>query len=211
MNHTVKVILRQVLAFLTSTLTTTSPDGSGLGIYLRIRLKRLNFRQIVGVNLAGLAFFAGIILPQTQDAISNLEVSRDTQKTVVVVAQSAGMFQWPLQTFGISQQFSVFHPGMDLTDPIGTSVYSIGDGVVTWTKFLPYGYGYHVLVTHDNGLQSLYAHLKKVSVREGQGVTKKTQIGQVGVSGWSTGSHLHLEIYQDGTPTNPMEILPEIK
>jgi murein DD-endopeptidase MepM/ murein hydrolase activator NlpD len=143
--------------------------------------------------------------------MSNLEVARETQKTVIVVEQSAGIFQWPLQEFGISQYFSVFHPGMDLTDPIGTYVYPIADGVVTWTKFLPYGYGYHVLVTHKNGLQSLYAHLSKVAVREGQGVTKNTQIGQVGISGWSTGSHLHFEVYQDGTPTNPVEILPIIK
>jgi hypothetical protein len=45
MNQRVKVLLRRVLVFLTSTLTTTSPDGSGLGIYLRMALKRLNFRQ----------------------------------------------------------------------------------------------------------------------------------------------------------------------
>ena len=211
MNQRIKIIVRQVQIFLTSALTTDSPQGSGLGIYLRTTLKRLNFRQVLGVNLAGLAFFAGIVVPQTQEAMSTLEVVMETQKTVIVVEQSAGLFRWPLKEFGISQRFSVYHPGMDLTDPIGTSIFPIADGVVTWTKYLPYGYGSHVLITHNDGMQSLYAHMKKVLVREGQGVTKNTPLGFVGVTGWSSGSHLHFEIYQDGTPTNPMEVLPEIK
>jgi murein DD-endopeptidase MepM/ murein hydrolase activator NlpD len=134
-----------------------------------------------------------------------------TQKNVVVVENVPSIFQWPMKQFGISQGFSYFHPGMDLTNPLGTPIYAIGDGVVTWTKFLPVGYGYHVLVTHSDGVQSLYAHLRKVSVREGQGVTKMTEIGKMGLTGHTTGSHLHMEIYQDGTPTNPIEVLPMLK
>jgi murein DD-endopeptidase MepM/ murein hydrolase activator NlpD len=182
-----------------------------LGIYLRTTLKRLNFRQLVGVNLAGFAFVAGIIVPSTQEAMASLEVARETQQTIIHVEQSAGIFQWPLREFAISQGFSVYHPGMDLTDPVGTNIYPIADGVVTWTKYLPYGYGSHVLITHNDGVQSLYAHMQKILVREGQGVTKNTPLGRVGVTGWSTGSHLHFEVYQDNTPTNPLEILPKIK
>lgn len=194
--------MRNIRSFLITTLTSASPRGSK---------KHLNFRQILGVNLAGLAFFAGIIIPQSKQAISSLEVSLDTQKTVVVLQPSASLFQWPLQNFGISQGFSVYHPGMDLTDPIGAPIYPIADGIVSWTRNMPYGYGSHVLVTHDDGIQSLYAHMSKILIQEGAMVTKHTPLGLVGVTGWTTGSHLHFEVYQDNTPTNPIEILPEIK
>lgn len=211
MNHRTKKVLRRIRVYLMSTLTNDSPEGSGLGVYLRTAIKRMNFFQIIGVNLAGLAFFAGIVIPQTQDMASSLEVVRETQKNVIIVEQSASIFQWPLKEFGISQGFSVYHPGMDLTDPIGTPIYPIADGSVTWVKYLAFGYGSHVLITHDDGMQSLYAHMSKVLVQEGQRVTKNTQVGLIGITGWTTGSHLHFEVYQDGTPTNPMEILPEIK
>lgn len=203
--------MKKIRSFLITTLTSATPRGSKLGLYIRKTLKHLNFRQILGVNLAGMAFFAGIIIPQSQEAISNLEVSLDTQKTVVVLQPSASLFQWPLQEFGISQMFSIYHPGMDLTNPIGTPIYPIADGIVSWTKNIPFGYSSHVLVTHDNGIQSLYAHMSKILVHEGSRVTKHTPLGLVGVTGWTTGSHLHFEVYQENAPTNPIEILPEIK
>jgi murein DD-endopeptidase MepM/ murein hydrolase activator NlpD len=211
MNQQVKVILRRVQIFLTSALTNGSPEGSGLGIYLRLKLKRLDFKQVLGVNLAGLAFFAGIVIPQTQELMSSFEVSQETTKTIIIVEPSAGVFQWPLRRFGISQSFSLYHPGMDLTDPIGTPIYPVAEGIVMQTLYIPYGYGTHILIQHGNNMYSLYAHMSKILVREGQGVTKNTPLGYVGVTGKTTGSHLHFEIYEDGTPTNPIEILPEIK
>ncbi len=211
MNKRTKKVLRMARIYLTSTLTNDSPQGSGLGVYLRTTMKRLNFSQIIGVHLAGLAFFAGIVIPQTKDMVSSLEVVRETQKNVIVVEQSASIFRWPLKQFGISQGFSMYHPGMDLTDPIETPIHPIADGVVAFVQYQGFGYGHHALITHENGMQSLYAHMSKVLVHEGDHVTKDTVIGFVGVTGWTTGSHLHFEIYQDGSPTNPMEILPEIK
>jgi murein DD-endopeptidase MepM/ murein hydrolase activator NlpD len=211
MKQRIRKIVRKISIYLKMALTNDSAEGSGAGVYIRTKLKRLNYHQVLGVNLAGLAFFAGIVVPQTREMVSSLEVAQDTKKTIIVVEQSASLFHWPLHSFGISQNFSVVHPGMDLTDPVGTPIYPITDGVVTWTKYLPYGYGSHVLVTHSDGVQSLYAHMSKVFVREGQGVTKNTPIGLIGVTGWTTGSHLHFEVYDNGTPTNPIEILPGIK
>jgi murein DD-endopeptidase MepM/ murein hydrolase activator NlpD len=211
MNQKIRRFISDLRILLSAALTTKSEDGSGLGIFLRTKIKRLSFLQLVGVNLAGLAFVGAVVVPQTQDAFSSLEVTLTTQKNVIVVDDLPSVFQWPMKQFGISQEFSYFHPGMDLTNTYGTPVYAIGDGVVTWTKYLPVGYGYHVLVTHGDGVQSLYAHLRKITVREGQGVTKMTKIGEMGLTGHTTGSHLHLEIYQDGTPTNPIEVLPALK
>ncbi len=204
-------LFRRVRAYTRTNLTTISPAGSGLGVFLRTHLKAFNWRQAIGVNLAGLAFFAGIVIPQTQDALSSLEVTMETTQTVIMVDTPGSTFQWPLSVFGISQAFSYYHPGMDLTDPIGTPVYPIREGTVSWVEFLPYGYGHHVLVTHPDGVKSLYAHLSKVFVKQGDQILKNTALGEVGTTGRSTGSHLHLEIYEKDAPINPLEVLPEIK
>jgi murein DD-endopeptidase MepM/ murein hydrolase activator NlpD len=211
MNQKIVGFIGKLQVLLSTALTTKSEDGSGLGIFLRTKIKRPSFLQLVGVNLAGLAFVGAVAIPQTQDAVASLEVTAVTQKNVIVVENVPSVFQWPMKQFGISQGFSYFHPGMDLTDPLGTPIYAIGDGVVTWTKWLPGGYGLHVLVTHSDGVQSLYAHLRKVTVKEGQGVTKNTEIGEMGLTGHTTGSHLHIEVYQDGSPANPIEVLPALK
>lgn len=211
MRQKIKHFSRKLRSFLTRTLTTRSTRGSGLGVYIRRTIRHLNLQQIIGVNLASFAFFAGVVVPQTHEAFSSLEVSLQTQETVVVVDTSPSTFQWPLIQFGFSQHFSYYHPGVDLTDPVGTSVYPIGDGVVDWVQQLPYGYGRHLLITHPDGIKSLYAHLSTIRVREGERVTKETAIGEVGLTGHTTGSHLHLEIYQNNNPTNPLDVLPQIK
>lgn len=198
---------RKILHF----VTTITPQGSGLGVYLRTLLAHFNWRQAIGVNLAGFAFFAGIVIPQSHEAISNLELTLENDAPNIVVDAKPSTFQWPLASFGISQSFSYYHPGMDLTDPVGTAVYPIREGIVTWVEFLPYGYGHHVLVTHPDGIKSLYAHLSSVFVKEGDHILKNTMLGQVGITGQTTGSHLHLEIFQHDLPTNPLEVLPNVK
>lgn len=163
------------------------------------------------MQLASAAFFSAIVLPQATDLASNVQAIQDTRAPVVVeVGPSEDKIQWPLTRFGISTQFSVFHPGMDLTDPTGTPIHPIADGRVVWTNSFSWGYGNHVLVEHDRGLKSLYAHLSKILVKPGDNVTKDSVIGAVGSTGWSTGSHLHLEVYENGIPTSPLEILPDL-
>jgi murein DD-endopeptidase MepM/ murein hydrolase activator NlpD len=213
MKQRIKLCFERLSSQLKSTLTTQSEEGSGLGISLRALLRKRHFsvRQVIGVNLAGLAFFTAVVVPQTQNIISDLQVSTIPQRNVIVVDASPSMLQWPFHQFGISQVFSAVHPAMDLTNPLGTPVYPIGDGVVSWIKYLPYGYGSHIFITHTDGLQSLYAHMNIIYVHEGQKVTKTTLIGEIGLTGWTTGPHLHMEIYENNTPTNPLEVLPEIK
>lgn len=167
-------------------------------------------RQILGVNLASLAFVAAVVVPQVNAITSELEVMRETVETIVDVVPTTARFQWPLTRFGLTSRFTFGHPGIDLTAPKGTPVKPTAEGKVLWVQNYPFGYGKHLLVEHDKGAQSLYAHLSKVDVKGGQTVDKNTVMGEVGSTGWSTGNHLHLEIYQDGTPVNPLEVLPTI-
>lgn len=181
-----------------------------LSATLRQAIERLPIKQLVGVNLAGLAFFSVVVLPGASETLSSLEVLKDTQVTVVQTFPTEGEFQWPMERFGISQRFSVYHPGVDLTAAYGTPVYPVANGWVAWTNLSLWGYGNHVLVQHDKNIGSLYAHLSEINVQPGQAVTRKTEIGKVGTTGWTTGSHLHLEMYQDGSPINPFEVLPDL-
>lgn len=168
-------------------------------------------RQVLGVNLASLAFAAAVIVPQVDAITSQLEVMRETVETIVDVVPTTQRFQWPIMRFGLTSRFSLGHPGIDLTAPKGTHVKPAAEGRVLRVRNYPFGYGKHILVEHDNGAQSLYAHLSSVDIKEGQVVDKNTVVGEVGTTGWSTGNHLHLEIYQDGTPINPLEVLPAMK
>lgn len=186
-------------------------NGSNLSLWLRKKIEQLPFRELLGIHLAGLAFFSVVIYPEVSDFASTIEVNLETQATVV--ESSVPMetsYQWPLTRFGLTTRFSLSHPGIDLTTSRGTAIYPIRRGWVAWIKELPWGYGKHLLVNHDQGFQSLYAHLDKISVVPGQEVSRTTQLGSIGNTGWSTGYHVHLEIYQNGVPVNPLDVLPQI-
>ena len=182
-----------------------------VSLWLRKIIEKLPFKQLLGVNLAGLAFVAAVVVPQATDIANNWEILSETETTVVAVTPTASRFRWPLTSFGLSQRFHLGHPGVDLTSPNGTPVFPVADGWVAWVTSSLWGYGKHLLVQHDKGIQSLYAHLSAINVKQGDTVTKDTQLGAVGSTGWSAGNHLHLEIYQDSTPINPLEVLPKIK
>ncbi len=172
---------------------------------------KLNIRRFIGIQLASFTFVASVIIPQTEDISSKITVMKETVYTVVTSTIGEAKYHWPLSTFGISQRFSVVHPGMDLTDPKGTSIHPVADGKVIMIQSQRFGYGNHILVEHADGVKSLYAHLSGLDVKEGDAVTNNSTIGEVGSTGWSTGNHLHLEIYQDNEPINPIGVLPEIE
>lgn len=191
-------------------LTGETKGSNSLSFWLRKKIEKLPFRQILGVNLASLAFFSVVVLPQADSVVSDLKVISEKNVTVVQAVPTEGTFQWPMTNFGISQGFSSVHPAVDMPAPLGTPVYPVADGWVVWTNSIPFGYGNHVLLAHDNNINSLYAHLSKIEVKAGQTVTKKTEIGQIGASGWATGNHLHFELFQNGSNINPFEVLPDL-
>ena len=166
--------------------------------------------QTIGVYLSGVAVFSAVLVPAASDLATNLEVSRVTEQTYIEVVPTDTKFQWPFIRFALTTRFSSGHPDVDLINPVGVPIYPVADGWVEWTLYSSWGYGNHVLVEHDSGAKSLYGHMSKIDVSPGQTVTKKTKLGEVGSTGWSTGSHVHLEVYQNNVPVNPLEILPSI-
>jgi len=95
-----------------------------------------------------------------------------------------------------------FHPGVDLRASINTPVLAARDGVVKETGTLEI-YGHFIIIDHDGGYQSVYAHLNEVLVSPGQKVSAGDRIALSGNSGISTGPHLHFEIRRDGKPVDP--------
>jgi murein DD-endopeptidase MepM/ murein hydrolase activator NlpD len=93
---------------------------------------------------------------------------------------------------------------MDFACPIGTEIYSTGDGVVERANSDASGYGNHVRINHGYGYLTLYGHMSKINVRQGQRVKRGEIIGLVGSTGKSTGPHLHYEVHKDGEVLNPV-------
>jgi len=97
-----------------------------------------------------------------------------------------------------------FHAGMDFTSPMGTEVYSTGNGVVVDVVASQRGYGKHIIVDHGFGYESVYAHLDRFNVREGQKVQRGDVIGFVGNTGMSLAPHLHYEVKLNGRNVDPI-------
>ncbi|HCC06963.1 MAG TPA: hypothetical protein DEP72_02175 [Clostridiales bacterium] len=96
------------------------------------------------------------------------------------------------------------HQGIDIANDTGTSIYAAGNGTISETGYDAGGYGNYIKIKHSNGFETLYGHLSKIKVSEGQKVTKESKIGLMGNTGRSTGSHLHLEVIKNGTKLNPL-------
>ncbi|MDE1903859.1 MAG: peptidoglycan DD-metalloendopeptidase family protein [Alphaproteobacteria bacterium] len=99
-----------------------------------------------------------------------------------------------------------FHTGIDLDAAYRTTVYSTAPGVVIFTGWKE-GYGRTIEIDHGHGIVTLYAHLHRILVANGERLAAHVKIGQLGSTGRSTGPHLHYEIRLDGRPVNPEKFL----
>ncbi|MDP8220897.1 MAG: M23 family metallopeptidase [Candidatus Stygibacter frigidus] len=95
------------------------------------------------------------------------------------------------------------HTGMDLRGSTGTPVYAVTTGTVIKAKNNGNGYGNEILIRHDNGMITQYAHLSKISTSYGRKVKKGQLIGRIGSTGVSTGPHLHFGVKKQGRWVNP--------
>ena len=101
-----------------------------------------------------------------------------------------------------------FHRGIDIAAPFGTAIHATGDAVVASAGWGT-GYGREVVLNHGHGITTLYAHMASIAVVPGETITRGQVIGYVGLSGRSTGAHLHYEVRIHGTPVNPYRYMRE--
>jgi murein DD-endopeptidase MepM/ murein hydrolase activator NlpD len=96
------------------------------------------------------------------------------------------------------------HFGIDIAGPIGTPIYALTDGVVEEAGPAT-GFGLWVVLRHTDGSQSVYGHVNRMFVDKGEKVEAGEEIAEIGNRGYSTGPHLHLEIWdEDGSKINPI-------
>lgn len=96
------------------------------------------------------------------------------------------------------------HKGLDFTAPQGTPIYATGNGIVITTGYSGEGYGNHVEINHGYGYETLYGHMIKIKVRQGQRVKRGEVIGWVGSTGKSTGPHCHYEVHVNRHEVDPV-------
>ncbi len=175
--------------------------------------------------LISLPIIAVVILMHTginivSDAL--IDVEPETQTIQIknpadgsVVKEVSKKVAWPVQgvttlEFAKSSGYQKFHAGIDIANSqgkVGDKISPFMDGTVTYAGEIFWGYGKHVIIDHGDNMTSVYAHLNRITVYEGEEVKVSDSIGEMGSTGWSTGPHLHFEIRVYGVPIDPTMIL----
>ncbi len=135
------------------------------------------------------------------DRLDNLKLTNEQQIGILGQIPNG----WPIENKGITGKFGwrehpllqrrEFHPGIDLRAAVGTPIYAPASGVVEFSGYSNNGYGYNVILLHNFGFKTVFAHMqRKDVVKAGQFVNKGQLIGYTGNTGLSTGPHLHYEV-----------------
>lgn len=131
------------------------------------------------------------------------------QGSKIIKGVGTGSFNWPITGPKVTSEFGKrwgrLHAGTDAVSS-DLNIYASDHGKVVTAEYNS-SYGNHVIIDHQNGYQTLYAHLSKISIEEGELLEKGDVIGIMGTTGRSTGVHLHFEIQENNRQLNPLTFL----
>jgi murein DD-endopeptidase MepM/ murein hydrolase activator NlpD len=137
----------------------------------------------------------------------------DSTRSILHLKAVASKWRWPLSQVQVTSPFGKrgdeFHDGVDLRAKIGTPVYAVAAGEVIYAGQRIRGYGKLVVIRHNSGLASVYAHNTRIFVLRGQKIKRGQKIAVSGKSGHVTGPHLHFEIRDGVAAIDPMQFLPK--
>ena len=170
------------------------------------------------LRLAALVFLAFVLIaPKVGSSVAAQYVERapptpkleaeDVEIKAKITAEYAPVRTWPVPRNYVSTYFSYPHQGIDIPAPYGYPVQAFEKGTVVFAGW-DGGFGKLVVIRHDNGFFTKYAHLSLINVEKGEEVAVKTMVGRVGTTGFATGAHLHFETRTINGPLNPLSILP---
>lgn len=161
---------------------------------------------------------SGSLAPDSDERRANAVLAAMEEIDLYRIAAQRTPFAMPVRSGGVRQTSgfgtrrdprtgrSRMHNGVDWAGPRGTPILATAGGTVTHAGWRG-GYGNTVVIEHDFGIETLYAHLHRVDVNVGQRVSRGDRIGGMGTTGRSTGVHLHYEIRVGGRPINPMSYI----
>ncbi len=193
-------------------LVNTSPIGSGGPAEDSFQIPRSKTIQIEQSSL-----LQNQIIPQEVEEIIAIEVSKDAALSELLDIRTVEMTKpdiWPVVGIVTSEYGwrvfrgqREFHTGIDIAAPYGTPVSVTSDGKVIYVGWIS-GYGKTVIVYHGHGFVTLYGHLSNYAVNYGDKVVKGQIVGFVGMTGRTSGPHLHYEVIRYGNRQNPIAYLP---
>lgn len=159
------------------------------------------FSLVIGQN---------VVVPEgVQPQAAPAYIARRTYATTGSSAVTGSGFAWPVKGT-MNQYYSWYHRAIDVGASVGTPVIAAQSGTVNYAVAggWNYGYGTHVIVTGSNGYETLYAHMSGLNISNGQSVTAGSSVlGWVGLTGRTTGAHLHFEVRSGGGLLDPLSFL----
>lgn len=182
------------------------------------KMKEENAEELEGINIAMQEIYTQDVVEteNTVELASAIEVAKlelsqkiEEQEKIKSATFEGVYFEVKPVSGVITSRFGAnesirdhSHRGIDIGAPNGTDIKAAADGTVTYSGWMG-GYGYLVIITHENGIQTYYGHCSKLYVSVGEEVEAGDVIGAVGSTGYSTGNHLHFEIRKNGSQINP--------
>jgi len=153
--------------------------------------------------------------PSADELRANAILERMDRMNLYRIAAEKTPFSMPTKSaFRYTSPFGPrsgrLHAGADLAGAMGSPLYATADGVVKFAGRQS-GYGWVVIISHEFGIETRYAHQSKLRVKTGQRVSRGERIGDMGSSGRSSGSHVHYEVRVGGEPVDPMAFIKAAK
>jgi len=149
--------------------------------------------------------------PSADELRANGILERMDRVNLYRIAAEKTPFSMPVKasfrySSGFGPRAGRLHAGTDMASAYGTDIFATADGIVTFAGWSS-GYGRLVKIQHEFGIETRYAHQSNIRVKVGQRVSRGDQIGDMGSSGRSSGSHLHYEVRVNGIAVNPMTFI----
>lgn len=181
------------------------------GVLLKL-IKLQCFSRLIKISLGGilvlylLGYQPTLTIPPLTQVVARAEFSQQQQ---IDSSKLSEAFNLPHPGY-LSTRFSAWHPGVDIATGLGMPIHPIASGTVTEVNYGFWGLGHYVVVEHQDGFKSSYGHMGKIYVRKGDSVTPASILGEVGMTGRTTGPHTHLELTKNGEYIDPQKVLPAI-
>ena len=174
---------------------------------LGINIDKLAFKPVFS-KLSEIQLASNHQALELQQLLSSLSQKKSLLSSIPTVIPAKG---WIASGFG--KRVSPFtgevteHRGLDIAAAVGTPIYAPADGVVIFSG-TKQDFGNFVMIAHyENGIITKYGHNSENLVYAGQRITRGDQIASVGMTGNTTGPHVHYEVWVDGQPENPMKFI----